>query len=79
MEKQSYQKRIRLAMDEVNEFVMVAAQCPFDVSISNNHYVADAKSMFEVIGLDFSKILTLEYNGYDSIFEVFLKRFDIAS
>lgn len=67
-------REIMLNKDEANEFVMVATLCPFEISISHNHYQADAKSVVDVLSMDFSKVLTLEYEGYDPIFERYLSR-----
>lgn len=70
--------KIKLRLDEVNEFVSAAAKCDFDIDISYNSYVVDAKSIVGVLGLDFNQILTVSYNGYDAEFEKYISRFAIA-
>lgn len=72
------QHKIRLRPDEVKGFVTAATKCIFDVDISYNSYVVDAKSLIGVLGLNFNQVLTVSYNGYDEIFEKFLKRYAVA-
>lgn len=64
--------RIRLAPDEVNRFVNAASRCDFDVDISYNSFVVDAKSIVGVLGLDFRYPLTVVCHGYDSVFDHYL-------
>lgn len=73
--EKTYTKSIILTKADVNAFVLLARNCSFDISLSFNRYKADAKSMLEVMSIDFSKILTLEYNGYDPLFELYLDRY----
>lgn len=70
--------KIKLRLDEVNEFVSAATKCDFDIDISYNSYIVDAKSIVGVLGLDFNRILTVSYNGYDPKFEEYMSRFSIA-
>lgn len=72
------QRRIKLRVDEVKDFVAAACRCEFDVDISYNRFVVDAKSIVGVLGLDFNQILTVTCNGYDPEFEKFLTRFSMA-
>ncbi len=72
------QKKIYLRFDEVNEFVRRATQCNFDIDISYNRYVVDAKSILGVLGLDFRKELTVTCHGFDPDFERFLGKFAMA-
>lgn len=67
------ERKIRLSQDEVKHFVSVASKCDFDIDIAYNRYVVDAKSFLGVYGLDFSKVLTVHYNGYNAEFEELLK------
>ena len=71
-------KSIMLKPAQVEEFVNAAAKCDFDVDIYYNRYVVDAKSILGVFGLDFTKTLTVEYNGHDSNFETYLNSLAIA-
>lgn len=72
-------KTIRLTPDQVQNFVSVTSKCDFDIDICYNRYVVDAKSFLGVYGLDFTKPLTVTYEGYNSEFEELLKTFAIAS
>lgn len=64
--------QIRLVPDEVNRFVNAASKCDFDVDISYNSFVVDAKSIVGVLGLDFRYPLTVVCHGYDSTFDHYL-------
>lgn len=70
--------KIKLRLDEVNEFVSAAARCNFDIDISYNSFVVDAKSIVGVLGLDLNQILTVSCNGYDPEFEKYMSRFALA-
>ena len=70
--------KIRLRVDEVKDFVAAATRCDFDIDISYNRSVVDAKSIVGVLGLDLNQILTVSYNGYDQEFEDYLNHFAIA-
>ena len=65
-------RHITLEPNQVYDFVRAATKCDFDVDIYYNRYVVDAKSLLGVLGLDFTKPLTVEYRGYDKGFEQFL-------
>lgn len=72
------QHRIKLRPDEVKKFVAAATRCAFDVDISYNSFVVDAKSILGVLGLNFNQVLTVAYNGYDADFERYLQKFAVA-
>lgn len=72
------QHRIKLRPDEVSDFVAAATKCNFDVDISYNSFIVDAKSIIGVLGLNFNQVLTVAYNGYDAEFEQYLKQFAVA-
>jgi phosphotransferase system HPr-like phosphotransfer protein len=71
-------KTIMLKPSQVQDFVNAATKCDFDIDIYYNRYVVDAKSILGVFGLDLTKALTVEYNGYDEEFEQYLKSLAIA-
>lgn len=56
-------KTIRLTPEDVKHFVDVASKCDFDIDICYNRYVVDAKSFLGVYGLDFTKPLSVSYDG----------------
>lgn len=66
------ERQIRMTPADVNDFVNEASKCDFDIDISYNHYIVDAKSILGVMGLDFRKILTLKYAGYNDAFEKYI-------
>ena len=72
-------RTIHLTPDEVQHFVNVASKCDFDIDISYNRYIVDAKSFLGVYGLDFHRPLKVSYNGYNSDFEELLQRLAEAS
>ena len=71
--------RIKLRPNEVNDFVSAATKCDFDVDISYNIYIVDAKSIIGVLGLNFNQVLTVSCNGYDAGIERYLSKFAVAS
>jgi hypothetical protein len=70
--------RIKLTPGEVEQFVAAATRCDFDIDISYNRYVVDAKSFLGVFGLDFTRPLTVRYDGYNSEFESLIRSKAIA-
>lgn len=72
-------KTIHLTPDEVQHFVDVTAKCDFDIDISYNRYIVDAKSFLGVYGLDLRRPLKVSYDGYNSCFEELLQRLAAAS
>ena len=71
--------KIRLeAIDDVREFVQAATRCNFDVDISYNRMVIDAKSILGVMSLDRTKDLKVQYHTEDSEFEKVLSKFTVA-
>ncbi len=73
------QRKIRLRLDEVKDFVTVASKCDFDIDVCYNRYTVDAKSIVGVLGLDLTQPLTVSYNGYDPEFEKVINRLALAS
>ncbi|MBD5548460.1 MAG: HPr family phosphocarrier protein [Lachnospiraceae bacterium] len=73
------QRRIKLNLDEVKDFVAAASKCDFDIDIFYNRYTVDAKSIVGVLGLDLRQVLTVAYDGYNPEFEKVVNRFALAS
>lgn len=72
-------KRIKLTgTSDVREFVSMAEKCDFDIDVSYNSVVVDAKSFMGVLGMDLNQILTVTYGGKDSRFENILQRYAVA-
>ena len=72
------QHRIKSRPEEVKDFVSAATKCIFDVDISYNRFIVDAKSILGVLGLNFNQVLTVSVNGYDADFEQYLKKFAVV-
>ncbi len=63
------ERRIRLRPEEARDFVSASSKCNFDIDVFYNRVIIDAKSILGVLGLDFTKELTVQYAGYDRNFE----------
>ena len=64
-------QKIRLnATEDVKEFVQAASKCDFDVDISYNRILIDAKSILGVISLDLRDELTVKF--YDGISDSYM-------
>ena len=70
--------RIRLNVDDVSDFVRAAAECDFDVDVSYNRVLIDAKSILGVLSMDLNRILTVKYHGENRDFERVLAKFATA-
>ncbi|NBJ92915.1 HPr family phosphocarrier protein [Parablautia muri] len=72
------QRKIKLELDDVKDFVITASRCDFDIDVSYNRFTVDAKSIVGVLGLDLNRILTVAYNGYNPEFEKMMNRLAFA-
>lgn len=70
--------KIVLSPEDVQDFVNAASKSEIDIDIKYNRYSVDAKSFLGVYGLDLTKTLTVICNGYDPVFESFIKKYAIA-
>ena len=67
-------RKIKLnEFEDVKDFVRAAEKCSYDVDISYNRIVIDAKSLMGVLSLDLTRVLTVSYNGENQEFEEFLE------
>ena len=72
-------KKIRLnATEDVKEFVKAASKCDFDVDISYNRILIDAKSILGILSMDLTKVLTVTCHGEDHEFNHFLQKYAVA-
>ena len=72
-------QKIRLnAKEDVKEFVQAASKCDFDVDISYNRVLIDAKSILGILSMDLTKVLTVTCHGEDREFNRFLQKFAVA-
>ncbi len=72
------ERTIRLTQNDVQRFVAITSKCDFDIDIFYNRYLVDAKSFLGVYGLNFSKPLTVSYEGYNEELERYLGEHAIA-
>ena len=74
--------KIRLnATADVREFVRAAEKCDFDVDISYNRVIIDAKSILgilSIISLGLAKILTVNCHGENAEFVDAIQKFAVA-
>ncbi len=68
--------RFNTAQD-VKEFVEAADACPFDVDISYDRIVIDAKSIMGVMGMDLGRDLTVHCHGECESFERAIARWAV--
>ena len=67
------QKRIILpTVEEAKKFVAAASRCDFDIDVFYNRVTIDAKSILGVLSLDLTRVLTVQFNGTDEVFEEYL-------
>ena len=71
--------KIKLQPDQVKDFVAVTSSCSFDIDVFYNRVIIDAKSILGVLGLDFTKELTVQYSGYDGQFEKLIHKYAVVS
>ena len=73
------EKQIRLrSREEVQDFVQAASNCNFDIDISYDRVIIDAKSFLGVLGLGVSRVLTVTYCGKDMDFENTVQKYAVA-
>ncbi|MDD3659659.1 MAG: HPr family phosphocarrier protein [Lachnospiraceae bacterium] len=73
-----FERKIKLNPEDVKGFVAAAAKCDFDVDVTYNRVVIDAKSILGVLGMDLSRVLTVRCFGYDQDFDRTLKAYALA-
>lgn len=72
--------RIRLTtMEQVREFVAVAEKFEYDIDISYNRVVIDAKSVLGILSMDLSKPLTITCHGEGSDFFELIEKFAVRN
>lgn len=77
--KQMLQKKIKLnELEAVKEFVSAASGCDFDIDVSYNRVIIDAKSMLGVLSLDLNQVLTVKYGGENLRFEDVLSKYSAS-
>ena len=73
------ERHIRLnETKDVKEFVNEAAKCDFDIDISYNRIIIDAKSILGVLSMDLTRVLTVQCHGESKEFNRTLQKFAVA-
>ena len=63
---------------DVKEFVQAASKCDFDVDISYNRVIIDAKSILGVLSMDLTRELTVRCYGESKRFDEVIAKFAVA-
>ena len=74
----SYRKIRLREVNDVREFVNAAEKCDYDVDISYNRFIIDAKSLLGVLSLDLTKELTVKYSEEDLQFNDILNKYAVS-
>ena len=70
------ERHIRLnETEDVKEFVNEAAKCDFDIDISYNRIIIDAKSILGILSMDLTRVLTVQCHGESKEFNRTLQKF----
>ena len=73
------ERKIKLReMEDVRDFVRAAETCDYDVDISYNRVVIDAKSLLGVLSLDLTKELTVKFCEEDLHFMYILDKYAVS-
>ena len=73
------ERQIRLnATEDVKEFVNEATKCDFDIDISYNRIVIDAKSLLGILSMDLTRVLTVRCYGESQSFNEVMTKFATA-
>jgi len=73
------EKKIKLAtIDDAKVFVLKAMNCSFDIDVSYDRIVVDAKSILGVLSLNLTRELTVRMYGEDEEFEKYLDTLQTA-
>ena len=72
------QRKIKLRLDEVEEFVSAASRCNFDIDIFYNRIIIDAKSLLGILSMDLTRQLTVRCYGENPHFTKVIKKFAVA-
>ena len=72
-------QKIKLsAPEDVKEFVKAANKCDFDIDISYNRVLVDAKSILGIFSMDLTRILTVHCHGESQEFKQAIQKFAVA-
>ena len=73
------ERHIRLnATEDLKEFVNEATKCDFDIDVSYNRIVIDAKSLLGILSMDLTRVLTVRCYGESQRFNEVMTKFATA-
>ena len=75
--KREYKIRLSETSD-VKDFVTSAEKCDFDIDISYNRFIIDAKSILGMLSLDLTKVLTVKCAEKNAEFEKMIRKYCVA-
>ena len=70
--------KVKLAQNDVSDFVHAAEHCDCDIDIFYNRYIDDAKSLLGVFSLDLTKVLTVRMFEKNPGFEKVIRKYAVA-
>ncbi len=65
-------------VEDVREFVKAASDCEFDVDISYDRILVDAKSIMGILGMDLKRDLTVHCHGECDKFACSIRKWAVA-
>ena len=68
----------RNQFDDVKNFVRAAERCDYDVDVSYNRVIIDAKSLMGVLSMDLTKVLTVKFSEEDIHFANWLDQYAVS-
>ncbi|MBQ4396403.1 MAG: HPr family phosphocarrier protein [Clostridia bacterium] len=72
-----FEKKIQFnAVNEIKEFVNLTTRQPFDIDLIAGRYVADAKSILSVFGLDLGSEVTLGIHATEAEAQEYLTQIE---
>ena len=71
-------KYIYLNPSDVQNFVHAAEHCDFDIDISYNRIIIDAKSLLGILSMDLTRELTVRCYGESQRFNEVMAKFAVA-
>ena len=64
--------------EDIEEFVKAAGQCDFDIDVTCERVVIDAKSILGVLSFGLSKVLTVKYHGENAGFDHVVAKYTVG-
>ena len=65
-------------VEAAKEFVKAASECDFDIDVSYNRIVIDAKSLLGILSMDLTRVLTVRCYGESQRFNEVMTKFATA-